>query len=79
MWTAIGIIVSAVVGPLVAWFIKKWWSDQVKKEEERKRLADEAAKAAANDQAVGQHTGEVNHSIDEQRKAREQWAKDHPV
>lgn len=73
-----GAIVTLVVGPLLAWWLKRWWqgvdaaiiAERARKEEE------EAARR--NAEKVSQGAGAVNESIDKQREAREKWARENP-
>lgn len=73
--TLIGTIVTALAGPLLAWWLKRWWENKAAAIEAERvaRLQEEVARK--NSDATSAHAGTVNSSIDEQRKAREEWAK----
>lgn len=73
--TVIGSVLTLIVGPLIAFFIKRYWDKKAADAATLKRQADEEALALKNSQTQSDKTGTINASIDEQRKARENWEK----
>lgn len=78
MTTALlGTIITAIVGPLLAFFIKRYFENKIQEAqtEDRKKQEEQAARDE-NKQAADKAT-DINQSIDKQAAAAEQWAKDH--
>lgn len=74
----IGTALTVLVGPLVAFFIKRWWDNQAADKAAALVAAQEQIAATANDQKVSAGTAQVNQEIAAQAAARAQWIKDHP-
>jgi hypothetical protein len=76
--TVIGTITTAILGPLLAWFLKRWWDKKAEKAATEAREKVEVEAAQKNSEAQSGHAGQVNESIDKQREAREKWARENP-
>lgn len=76
--TLIGTALTVVIGPLLAWLIKRWWDNKAAQIEAEKRRKAEEEAARKNSEGQSHEAGEVNASIDAQRAAREKWAKENP-
>lgn len=76
MTILIGTIITAIVGPLLAWFLKRWLDNKAAAAETEKRQKAEDDEARKNSEAKSGDTGSVNESIDKQREAREKWARE---
>lgn len=74
--TVIGTITTAILGPLLAWFLKRWWDKKAEKAATEAREKAEAEAAKKNSENQSGHAGQVNESIDKQREAREKWARE---
>lgn len=74
--TLIGVIVTAIVGPLLAFFLKRWVENQIANAKAEARQKEEEQKAREEHKQAGDTARDVNTSIDAQKAARDKWARE---
>lgn len=72
----VGSVITLIAGPLLAFWLKKYWEDKIAQAEAAKRQADEEQKNREDNQKQAQSGGDINSSIDKQREAAGAWAKE---
>lgn len=75
MWEIIGIAITVIVGPLLAFALKKYWDGKAAEAAAAARQANEEQNARNENKQAGDVTRDVNESIDKQKAARDEWAK----
>lgn len=72
----VGSVLTLILGPLLAFWIKKYWDDKVAAAAAAQRQADEEKKNQADNQKQSHDTGNINTSIDKQKDASDHWFDD---
>jgi len=73
MWAAIGAAITLVIGPLLAFFLKKYWDGQQADRDADHRRSEEEQKNRDTGTDVSNQTRDVNDSIEKQKEAMRQW------
>jgi nitric oxide reductase activation protein len=71
----VGSVITLIAGPLLAFWIKKYWDDKAAAAAAAQRQAEEEKKNQADNQNQSHGTSDINSSIDKQKDAADQWAK----
>lgn len=73
MWATIGAIITLVIGPLLALFIKNYIAGQQADKEADNRRSQEETKNRDQGRGVSEETRDVNDSIEKQKDAMNKW------
>lgn len=74
----VGSVLTLILGPLLAFWIKKYWDDKLAAAAAAKRQADEEQKNRDDNAKQSHDTSDINQSIDKQKEAADHWFDDKP-
>ncbi len=73
MWTAIGAGITLILGPLLAFFLKRYWDGHQADRDADNRHKSEEQKNRDMGKSVSDQTRDVNESIDKQKDSMKSW------